>query len=81
VADIFFVDLFIDAYSTPTIGMDGDEYDLFEDLAAGDTIWADFEVNDVPDYYEWWSYVILDTSDDVNESNESDNIVGPLDVY
>ena len=80
-AEIFFVDLFIDAYSTPTIGMDGDYYDLYENLAAGDTLYADFEVSDVPDYYEWWSYVILDTSEDVTESDESDNIEGPLDVY
>ncbi len=80
-AEIFFVDLFIDAYSTPTIGMDGDEYDLFENLAGGDTVYADFTVEDVPDYYEWWSYVILDTTDDVAESDESDNVVGPLDVY
>ena len=80
-AEIFFVDLFIDAYSTPTIGMDGDDCGLFENLAAGDTLYADFTVSDVPSYYEWWSYVVLDTTEDVTESDESDNVVGPLDVY
>jgi len=80
-AEIFFVDLFTDAYSEPVIGDDGDEADLFEDLGPWETIYADFTVSSVPLYYEWWSYVILDTTDDVAESDESDNIAGPLYVY
>ena len=80
-AEIFFVDLFTDAYSTPVMGDDGDEVDLIEDLGPWETVYADFTVSSVPLYYEWWSYVILDTTDDVTESNENDNIEGPLTVY
>jgi len=79
-AEIFFVDLFVDSYQ-PQIGDDGDEATILEDLGAGETQYADFTVNEVPDYWEWWSYVILDTSEDVTESDENDNITGPLEVW
>ena len=79
-AEIFFVDLFIDDYQ-PQIGDDGDDATILENLGPGQTEYADFTVNEVPDYWEWWSYVILDTSQDVAESNENDNITGPLEVW
>jgi len=79
-AEIFFVDLFVDDYQ-PQIGDDGDETGLLEDLGAGETQYADFLVEEIPEYWEWWSYVILDTTDDVTESNENDNITGPLEVW
>jgi hypothetical protein len=79
-AEIFFVDLFVDDFQ-PQIGDDGDETGLLEDLGPGQTQYADFTVDEVPDYWEWWSYVILDTTDDVTESDENDNITGPLEVW
>ena len=80
-SEMFFVELFVDAYSTPTLMQDGDETLIIEGLDSSDTKYADFEVYDVPFYYEWWSYVVVDSWDDVAESDESDNIVGPLVVY
>ena len=78
-AEGFYVDLFIDAWSTPVVGEDGDEYQFIEYLDAGETIYADFTIEEDP-YYEWWSYVLLDTLEQVDESNEADNLEGPLSV-
>jgi hypothetical protein len=79
--DYFFVDLFVDAYSEPQMGDDGDDAQIIEGIDGWDTVYADFVVEDVPSYYEWWSYVIVDSWDDVAESDESNNIEGPLDVW
>ncbi len=78
-AEGFYVDLFLDAWSTPAIGEDGDEYQFIEVVDAGETIYADFTIYEDP-AYEWWSYVLLDTLEQVDESDETDNVEGPLSV-
>ncbi len=80
-ADWFFVELFVDAYSEPQLGEDGDQTQIVKGIDAWDTAFADFVVDDVPSYYEWWSYVVVDSWDDVAESDETNNIEGPLDVW
>jgi hypothetical protein len=78
-ADWFYVDLFTDQASSPALYDDGDEYTTIDGIAAGDTDYADFEV-------ETWcfgcsSWVMIDGYDNVYESDESNNVSGPLTVY
>ena len=75
----FYVDLFVDPWFAPELGDDGDDWLWLEGLAPGETTYADFEVEDEP-WFGWGSYVIVDTTREVWESDEDDNMEGPLDV-
>jgi hypothetical protein len=77
--DGFWVDLFTDPWWAPEVGDGGDYFDWVEGLDAGETIYVDFGVGSTP-WFGWGSYAILDTIEDVDESDEDDNIEGPLDV-
>jgi len=77
--DGFWVDLFTDPWWAPDIGDGGDYFDWVEGLEAGETVYVDFGVGDTP-WFGWGSYVVLDTLESVDESDEEDNIEGPLDV-
>jgi hypothetical protein len=79
-ADGFYVDLFLDLWDPPVFGEDGEHYQYIDTLEPGDTVYADFDVPEIPVSYEWWSYVLLDTLEQVEESDESDNVEGPLTV-
>lgn len=75
----FFVDLFVDQDDAPQIGDYGDEYELFDDLGAGEYAALDILVDT---YCGWcWSWVLVDSLDWVAESDEEDNVEGPLDVF
>jgi hypothetical protein len=78
-ADSFYVDVFIDEYNSPTIGTDGDDYTLLDGLSPGESAAAEFLIDT---WCHWCaSWAVVDSLDWVDESNESNNIDGPLDVY
>ncbi len=75
----FYVDLFTDPWWAPEVGDDGDTFMWINGLAAGETVYADFGIGDSP-WWGWESYVLLDTTEEVEESDEGDNVEGPLEV-
>lgn len=75
----FYVDLFVDASGSPALYDDGDEYSSIDGIAAGDTDYADFELDRVCSGCSSW--VMIDGYDAVFESNESNNVEGPLSVW
>ena len=75
----FYVDLFTDPWWAPEVGDDGDSFLWIDGLDAGETVYADFGIGDSP-WWGWDSYVVLDTTEEVAESDENDNIEGPLEV-
>ncbi len=77
--DGFYVDLFTDPWGTPEVGDDGDSFMWIDGLEAGETTYADFGIGDSP-WWGWDSYVVLDTTEEVAESDENDNVEGPLEV-
>lgn len=76
----FYVDLFLDSASAPVLYDDGDQYTTVESLAAGETAYADFTFESEYCYY-CLSYVMIDGYDYVEETDEDDNIDGPLYVW
>ena len=77
-ASWFFVDLYIDETYSPSTYQDGDEYLYIDELSAGETIYADFLVEE---YCTWcWSWVQVDGYESVDETDEDNNIEGPLTV-
>lgn len=74
----FFVDLFPDQESAPEVGTDGSQYIAVEDLAPGQTAWADFIYEDTCSGCTSWCMV--DSLDFISENNEENNIAGPLDI-
>jgi len=68
----FYVDVYHDMTSAPIIGSTGDQYERISDLGAGQTEYLEFIVEDTCSYCESWT--LLDSFDEVTESNESDNI-------
>lgn len=74
----FYVDVFVDEDDAPGLYEDGDDFTTVEGLGAGETEYADFLV----DYTcSWcWSWVLVDGYDNVAETDEDDNLAGPLDV-
>lgn len=72
----FFVDLFVDRDDAPELYDDGDDYVVVEGLGAGETTYADFlaDASCAP----CWSWVLLDGYDQVAETDEDDNVEGPL---
>jgi len=79
VEDLFYVDVFVDESSEPTVPSDGDSYASVSSLAAGETEWLDFTIEET--CYWCYSYVLVDSYDMIDESDESNNTDGPLDVY
>ena len=79
IEDLFYVDLFLDEYSDPSPPADGDAYQSVSSLAAGETTWVDFELENT--CYYCYSYVLLDSYDYIDETSESNNTDGPLTVY
>ncbi len=77
-ADWFYVDLFIDQSWSPEVYDDGDEYTSIDGIAAGDTDYADFVVETA--CAACLSWVMVDGYDLVAETDESDNVAGPLSV-
>ncbi len=77
-AGFFYVDLFIDQTWTPGIFDEGDEYTSIDGLPAGEWETVDFLVATTCDPCISW--VLVDSLDDVVESNEDDNVEGPLTV-
>ncbi len=75
----FWVDLWRDPWFEPSVGDEGDDWQEIEELLPGETVYADFEADDSP-WFGWGSYAIVDTTEDVEETHESDNLAGPLDV-
>ena len=75
----FWVDLWIDPWFDPDVGDEGDAWVEIEELLPGETIYADFEAADSP-WFGWGSFAIVDTTEDVDETHETDNVAGPLDV-
>ena len=75
----FYVDLFVDQASSPAPFDDGDEYSSIDGIAAGDSDYADFEVDMVCEGCSSW--IMVDGYDAVIESNEANNVEGPLTVW
>ncbi len=75
-APFFYVDLFTDLSEAPSLYDDGDKYVAIEDLAPGDTKYADiaFEEN----CFGCRSWVMVDGYEFIPELDENNNIVGPL---
>lgn len=77
----FYIDLFIDPWDAPVVGdVSEDGFTLVESLDAGETTYADFLI-DYSDCYPCWSYLIVDTDGYIDETDEDDNLAGPLYVY
>ncbi len=76
----FYVDVWVDRTDAPALYDDGDAWTTVYGLAAGDTTYADFLIEGAWCYY-CWSWVMIDGYDAVDESNEDDNVEGPLEVY
>jgi len=74
----FYVDLYIDELDAPELGSDGDTFVTVTGLDAGETVFADFLIGG------WcetcWSWILADSYDFVAETDESDNVAGPLTV-
>ena len=76
----FYVDLYLDQTSEPELYSDGDQYVTVESLAAGDTTYADFLFEGEYCYY-CYSWVLIDGYDYVEETDEDDNVGGPIYVW
>ena len=78
--DEFYIDLFVDPWETPVAGDVGDGYVLVESLAPGETTYADFLV-EYDLCYPCWSHLYVDSDQFIDETDETDNLAGPLYVY
>jgi uncharacterized protein YjdB len=74
----FFIDLFLDQGSEPAIETDGDEYVTVAGLGAGETTSADFLVDRTCSSCTSW--ILIDSYDHVEETDENDNVAGPIEV-
>jgi len=73
----FYVDLFLDQWSTPVVGDDGDYWGEVDNLEPGESVSWEPELDFGPyhySYYYWNSWLFADSYDMVYESNEDDNI-------
>lgn len=80
----FYVDLFYDRDEAPVLFDDGEQWIEIDNLTAGTTTYADFlvDVSDISAVCAYcWSWIMIDGYDNVIETNESDNIIGPMTVY
>jgi len=74
----FYVDLYLDEVSAPELYSDGERYVDVESLSAGGTEYADFLIEEPCNYC--WSWILIDSYDEVSETDETDNISGPLTI-
>jgi hypothetical protein len=74
----FYVDLFIDQPDEPELYSDGEEFITVTSLDAGETTFADFLVETT--CVGCWSWILADSYDYIAETDESDNVAGPLEV-
>ena len=79
----FYVDLFYDSISPPSTKEDGDQWTQVVSLGAGETTYADFYVpvsslEQVCSYC--WSWVTVDSYEEISETNENDNVEGSITV-
>ncbi len=75
----FYVDVHVNEPSAPVLGSDGDDWMEVSSLAAGEVESADFLIETW--CYGCMSWVLIDSYDAVEESDEDDNVEGPLWVY
>lgn len=75
----FYVDLYVDSSYEPSVPSDGDDWVDVTWLDAGDTTYADFLIETTCGDCSSW--VLVDSYDEVDETDEDDNAAGPLDVY
>lgn len=75
----FYVDVYIDQSAAPGFPSDGDVYVAVAGLAAGEIEFADFLVDNTI-CGSCRSWVLVDSYDEVEESDEEDNAGGPLSV-
>jgi hypothetical protein len=79
-ANTFWVDLWLDrANSPPAPPTMGDGYEVVSVLGAGETTVLNFMLEDVPPG-EYSSWLLVDSLGVVNELDENNNVVGPLDL-
>ncbi len=77
----FYVDLYLDQDWEPEIYSDGDQYiEASNGLGAGETGYADF-LFEVDDCWYCTSWVLIDSYDEVAETDETDNVGGPVYAY
>jgi hypothetical protein len=77
----FYVDLYLDQSWEPELFSDGDQYiEASNGLGAGETGYADF-LFDVDDCWYCTSWVLIDSYDQVEETDEDDNVGGPVYAY
>lgn len=76
----FWVDLYVDRWNAPQVGVDGDDWVEVAWIGAWDTKVIEFFVEANCDF-GCTSWVFADSYDDIAEPWESDNLYGPLDVY
>jgi len=75
----FWVDVFVDEYSSPGFGVDGDEWVEVDALAPGEKVEVEVLIET---YCSWcWSWIVVDSAEDVEESDETNNVEGPHDVF
>jgi hypothetical protein len=74
----FYVDLYVDHTGAPAVGEEGDAYAQIAGLAPGETGSADFIVTQSCFLCSSWAFV--DSFGGIPESNESDNLDGPMSV-
>jgi hypothetical protein len=73
----FYLDLFVDQWSSPEVGDDGDLWGEVSNLGPGESITWEPELELGPydhGYYYWNSWTFADSYDQVYESDEDDNI-------
>lgn len=79
----FFIDVWYDAAVDPTASGLGDDYLRVEGLRARESISTEFLVVDfsvAAGCASCRSWLMVDTNDEVEETFEDDNVIGPLDV-
>ncbi len=77
-AGTFYVDLYIDHVGAPAVGEEGDAYEEIAGLAPGETGSVEFLVTQSCSFCSSW--VFVDSFGSIVESNESDNLDGPMSV-
>ena len=75
----FYIDMWVDSFDDPTPSGIGDMFLRIPSLAAGETTVADFYFEDTTCIF-CWSWAMADTNLEVEETDETDNVVGPLEV-
>lgn len=82
-AGAFYVDVFVDAWEEPGVDDDGDDFAEVSGLGAGESTYADFllDVDWCGYHYTCWSWATVDSHDRVAETDEDDNVAGPVEVW